>query len=131
MKLDELEGWDTFRPEPNRPIGYISRKVPLECPEKDIKEVDVSIYASGDDAMMRAQINFPGFCEIWTITHEGQIFSDYIEDTGNETLYCMEAGVIETRTPIKTLGGLADFLIEYAREIDVLQFLKSYQEAMG
>ena len=130
MELKELKGWDTFRKEPSRPIGYISREVSMKHPEKDVKTVDVLIYSSDDD-VMRAQISFSGYCEIWSLLQGGRILADYIEDTGDETLQCVEAGPIETREPIESLEDLAEFVIEYAEEIDVVQFWKAYHEAMG
>jgi len=71
----------------------------------------------------------PEYAEEWTV-EAGQISSDYIDDTNNQ-VHVADAGPIETRGPIETLEELAEFLIEYVKEIDVETFIDAYNEAMG
>ena len=127
MELKELKGWDTFRSEPGAQIGYIGREIDLKHPVDDIKTVDISIFG-GSDGNIRAQIHFEGYCELWTIS-TGRILSDYFDDDAAGG-FVSEAGPIETREPIESLEDLAEFLVEYAREIDVETFIDAYNEAM-
>jgi len=132
IELKELKGWDTFRSEPGRSIEYLSRSILLKYPGKEIKEALVFVLGPLSEGELRAEINFPGYCERWTTDPAtGMIESDYILDDADGNLHVVDAGPVETRAPIKSLEELADFLIEYAQEIDVPLFLGSYQGIMG